>query len=170
MPPPHELAELAEALEASGFPFLWSIKENPEEKLPNGFLERTKEKGKIVSWTPQVKVLQHKATGVFMTHSGWNSILESIIGKVPMICRPFFGDQHLNTRIIEAVWEAGVGIKGAIIRKDATIEALNLILSTEEGDKMREKLGALKELALDAVKSDGSSAENFKDLVEIVTK
>ncbi|KAJ8767408.1 hypothetical protein K2173_017452 [Erythroxylum novogranatense] len=167
MPPPHEMAELAGVLETSGFPFLWSLRGNPEEKLPSGFLGRTKEKGKIVSWAPQREVLQHEATGAFVTHAGWNSILESIIGCVPMISRPFFGDQRLNTRTIETVWQIGVGIEGGMVNKDRTIEALKLVLLTEEGEKMRSKLSYLKKLATDAVKSNGSSAKNFKDLVQI---
>ncbi|KAJ6435516.1 hypothetical protein OIU84_000667 [Salix udensis] len=83
IPPPHELAVLAEALEDCDSPFLWSVRDNPAERFPEGFLERTKEKGKVVSWSPQLKVLQHNATGVFLTHAGWNSITESIVGCVP---------------------------------------------------------------------------------------
>ncbi|KAL5147283.1 Kinesin-like protein KIN-14F [Glycine soja] len=40
--PPHELVTVAEALEESGFPFLWSLMEGLMDLLPNGFLERTK--------------------------------------------------------------------------------------------------------------------------------
>ncbi|CAK7328442.1 unnamed protein product [Dovyalis caffra] len=166
MLPHQELAEIAEALEECMLPFLWSFRGNPEEELPKGFLERTKYKGKVVSWTPQVKVLQNKATGVFMTHCGWNSVLESIIGCVPMICRPFFGDQTVNTRNVEAVWGTGIGIEGGRITKEGVTKALKLILSTEEGNKMRKKLEYFQGLALDAVKSNGSSTKNFETLVE----
>ncbi|KAJ6958034.1 hypothetical protein NC653_039870 [Populus alba x Populus x berolinensis] len=169
MPPPHELAELAEALEECDSPFLWSFRENPEAKLPEGFLERTKEKGKVVSWSPQLKVLQHNATGVFLTHAGWNSISESIVGCVPMICRPFFGDQALNTRTVEAIWKIGVGIEGGTITKDGVTKAIKLILSTEEGEQMRKNVEYLQDLALDAV-SNGGSSKNFEALLEVVTK
>ena len=47
-PPPYELFALAEALEESGFPFIWSFRGNLEKQLPNGFLERTRTKGKVV--------------------------------------------------------------------------------------------------------------------------
>ncbi|KAI3931532.1 hypothetical protein MKW92_011134 [Papaver armeniacum] len=40
-PPPHELAALAEGLEESGVPFLWSLKDHLVSQLPNGFIERT---------------------------------------------------------------------------------------------------------------------------------
>ncbi|KAJ6731604.1 ANTHOCYANIDIN 3-O-GLUCOSYLTRANSFERASE [Salix purpurea] len=169
IPPPHELAVLAEALEDCDSPFLWSVRDNPAERFPEGFLERTKEKGKVVSWTPQLKVLQHNATGVFLTHAGWNSISESIVGCVPMICRPVFGDQALNTRTVEAIWKIGVGIEGETMTKDGVTKAIKLILSTGEGEQMRKNVEHLQDLALDAV-SNGSSSKNLETLLEVVTK
>uniref|UniRef100_A0A6N2M259 Glycosyltransferase n=1 Tax=Salix viminalis TaxID=40686 RepID=A0A6N2M259_SALVM len=169
IPPPHELAVLAEALEDCDSPFLWSVRDNPAERFPEGFLERTKEKGKVVSWSPQLKVLQHNATGVFLTHAGWNSITESIVGCVPMICRPIFGDQALNTRTVEAIWKIGVGIEGETMTKDGVTKAIKLILSTGEGEQMRKNVEHLQDLALDAV-SNGSSSKNLETLLEVVTK
>ncbi|XP_021688608.2 flavonoid 3-O-glucosyltransferase [Hevea brasiliensis] len=170
MPPPHELEALAEALETSGFHFIWSIRGNPEEKLPKGFLERTKDKGIVVSWAPQLKILQHEATGAFITHCGWNSVLESIVGGVPMICRAFFGDQRLNMRTIENVWGVGTGIGDGEITKDGAMKALELVLSSEEGQYMRQKLEDIRKLAFDAVQSHGSSTANFETLTAVITK
>lgn len=47
-----ELAGMAEGLEASGAPFIWSLKEAAWEMLPPGFLVRTRERGLVVSWAP----------------------------------------------------------------------------------------------------------------------
>lgn len=55
-PPPNEIAALAEALEACQFPFLWTMKDHVKKSLPEGFLERTSESGKIVPWAPQLQV------------------------------------------------------------------------------------------------------------------
>ncbi|XWS70999.1 hypothetical protein CRYUN_Cryun03dG0099100 [Craigia yunnanensis] len=133
-PPPHELAALSEALEESDLPYLWSFRGNPEKELPPGFLERTSSKGKIVPWAPQMKILDNPSVGVFLTHGGWNSVLESIIGGVPMIFRPFFGDQRLNTRTVEAVSGFGLGLEGTIT-KEGTKKAFKFVMSTEEGKK-----------------------------------
>ncbi|KAL6001889.1 hypothetical protein ACLOJK_040453 [Asimina triloba] len=85
MPPPEELKALAEGLEESGVPFLWSLKEKAmEDGLPEGFVERTKERGLVVPWAPQTMVLEHGAVGAFVTHFGWNSVLEGIAAGVPM--------------------------------------------------------------------------------------
>nr|AHK12772.1 UDP-glycosyltransferase 2 [Litchi chinensis] len=169
-PPPQELEALAEALEACQFPFLWSFRGKAEEMLPKGFLERTNDKGLIVPWAPQLKVLGHPSIGVFVTHCGWNSVTESIIGGVPMICRPFFAEQKLNQRTVEAVWGFGLAIEGGKFTKDGTMKALKVILSSEEGKLMREKVGVFKELAFKAVDSDGSSIKNFNFLVDFVTR
>ncbi|MFX9845021.1 glycosyltransferase [Acinetobacter baumannii] len=113
-PPPNEIAELAQALESCKFPFLWSIKDHAQKALPQGFENRTKNWGKIVPWAPQLEILRQNCVGVFVTHCGWNSVVESICGGVPMICRPFFGDQRINGRMVEDVWKIGVRVRDGV--------------------------------------------------------
>ncbi|KAM3220688.1 kaempferol 3-O-beta-D-galactosyltransferase-like [Capsicum annuum] len=167
-PPPNELKAMAEALEEKKIPFLWSIKEKFIANFPNGFLEKTKMFGKVVSWAPQVQVLEHKAIGVFINHSGWNSVLESIASGVPIICRPFFGDHHLNSWMVEKVWKIGVKIEGGVFTKSGTIVALDLVLSKNK-EEFKKQIGMYKELVHNAVGPNGSSTQNFKKLVEIIT-
>ncbi|KAI3841022.1 hypothetical protein MKX03_018253 [Papaver bracteatum] len=78
-PPPHELAALAEGLEESGVPFLWSLKDHLVGQFPDGF---------IVPWTPQQRVLGHHEVGVFVIHCVCNSVMENITSGVPVIFRP----------------------------------------------------------------------------------
>ncbi|PKI59858.1 hypothetical protein CRG98_019740 [Punica granatum] len=171
-PPPHELTALSEALEEIGVPFLWSFRGNAEEKLPQDFVRRTREssKSKIVSWAPQLDVLRHKAVAAFLTQCGWNSLLESFIGGVPTIMRPFFGDQQLNRLSIETLWRAGVGLERGVITKTGTIAALKRVLFTEDGVQMRQRASELNGLVMRAVETSGSSTKNFESLVDIVTK
>ncbi|MCL7047134.1 hypothetical protein MKW94_001369 [Papaver nudicaule] len=166
--PPNELAALAEGLEESGVPFVWSLKDRLVSQLPNGFLERTSTRGFIVPWTPQQQVLGHDAVGVFVTHCGWNSVMESITAGVPMICRPFFGDQRMNCRMVSDVWEIGTGMKDGVFTKDGTMECLDMIFSRQE--RLREKVGALRGFAKQAVGPNGSSTRNFNTLAQIVCK
>ncbi|VVA37175.1 PREDICTED: anthocyanidin [Prunus dulcis] len=168
-PPPHELEALAQALIETGFPFIWSCRGNIEDFLPKGY-NKSSLNGKIVSWAPQVQVLGHASVGVFVTHAGWNSVMESISGGVPMICRPFFGDHTLNMRTIVAVWGIGTEFEGGVITKIGMVKALELVLKHKEGKEMRDKIGALKNLALQAVESNGSCSQAFNSLVDIVTK
>uniref|UniRef100_A0A1J3CGX7 Glycosyltransferase n=1 Tax=Noccaea caerulescens TaxID=107243 RepID=A0A1J3CGX7_NOCCA len=121
--------EIAVALERSGHRFLWSLRrashaehmigsppdefKNLEEILPEGFLERTSEIGKIISWAPQVAVLESPAVGGFVTHCGWNSILESLWFGVPTAAWPIYAEQQFNA--FQMVEELGLA---AEIRKD----------------------------------------------------
>nr|QOU08781.1 UF3GT [Triadica sebifera] len=168
-PPPHEFPALAEALEATKVPFIWSLKDHAKVHLPNGFVDTTKSQGLIVPWIPQTEVLAHSAVGVFITHCGWNSVLESIEGGVPMICRPFFGDQRLNARTVQDVWEIGLKVEGGVLTKNGVIDCLDHILWQEKGKKMRENVRLLKELAERAIEPEGSSYKNFMALAELVT-
>nr|WIF29798.1 UGT6 [Chrysanthemum indicum] len=171
-PPPHEILELAEALEETKTPFLWSISKDSEKHFPQGFLERISANGtgKVVPWAPQVQVLEHFAIGVFVTHGGWSSVLESIGVGVPMICRPLVGDQQINTWMIESVWEIGVRIEGGTFTKHGTRCALEQVLSGDGlSERLKEKTETLKNLAHKAAEPNGSSNQNFKTLVDVVT-
>ncbi|OMO98379.1 UDP-glucuronosyl/UDP-glucosyltransferase [Corchorus capsularis] len=167
IPPPNELLALAEALEATRVPFVWSLRDKSKVHLPNGFIERAN--GIVVPWAPQPQVLAHSAVGVFFSHCGFGSVQESISGGVPMIGRPFFGDHKVNARMIEVVWQIGVIVKGGIFTKNGIMSCLDLVLAQEKGKQMRENLKALKELAHAAVGPQGSSTRNFKALLDLIS-
>ncbi|OEL27233.1 UDP-glycosyltransferase 88F4 [Dichanthelium oligosanthes] len=111
------LREIAVGLEKSGQRFLWVLptvagtdddSKNLDAVLPDGFLERTKDRGLVVkSWAPQVDVLRHQATGAFVTHCGWNSTLETITAGVPTLCWPLYAEQMLNK--VLATVDMGIG-------------------------------------------------------------
>lgn len=64
-----------------------------------GFLERTKDRGMVIfSWAPQMLILQHPSTGVFVSHCGWNSVIESIVVEMPLITFPQRAEQKMNAR------------------------------------------------------------------------
>ena len=113
-----KVLEFGHGLVNSGKPFLWvirpeSITGEADPSLTIGELKDMTEdnKGLIMSWIPQEEVLAHPAIGVFLTHSGWNSTLESIYAGVPMICWPVIGDQQINSRFVSDVWKIGLDMK-----------------------------------------------------------
>ncbi|KAG6479848.1 7-deoxyloganetin glucosyltransferase-like [Zingiber officinale] len=92
-----QLVEFAWGLADSEYEFLWVVRPDlvpgHAAVLPAEFVEKTRERGMLASWCPQEEVLGHSAVGGFLTHSGWNSTLESIVGGVPMLSWPFFAEQ-----------------------------------------------------------------------------
>ncbi|KAL1542122.1 7-deoxyloganetic acid glucosyltransferase [Salvia divinorum] len=96
-----QLMEFWHGLVNSSQRFLWVMRLDSitgGDGIPAELMEGTKEKGYLVKWAPQEEVLNHPAVGGFLTHSGWNSTLESIVAGVPMICWPYFGDHTINSR------------------------------------------------------------------------
>ncbi|KAL4598203.1 hypothetical protein ACB092_11G043500 [Castanea dentata] len=148
---------LAAALEASGVPFLWSLRDNFKQILPNEFLQRTSLQGKIVPWAPQSHVLAHSAVRV-------------TVGEVPMICRPILGDNMMNGRMVEAVWGIGVRVEGGVFTKNGMLKSLELVLGHEQGRRMGENIKELKELVVKAAGPDGIASKDFKTLVEVISK
>lgn len=102
--------EIADALEQTGVRFVWSIRQVPSESvLPEGFVDRTAGLGKLIGWAPQVEILKHLATGGFVSHCGWNSVMESLWNGVAVATWPMYAEQQLNA--FEMVVELGVAVE-----------------------------------------------------------
>ncbi|KAM0906058.1 hypothetical protein ACQ4PT_017018 [Festuca glaucescens] len=138
-----DLAETAWGIANSGQSFLWALRSDlvrgvTEATLPDGFDVATRHRGMIVSWAPQEEVLAHVAVGGFWTHCGWNSTLEGVCGGVPMLCRPYFGDQMGNARYVEHVWRAGF-VLDCELERGKVKEAVRRLMTSNEGDEMRKR-------------------------------
>lgn len=164
-----EVKALAEALEEGGVPFLWSINDKFKEYLPDGFTERIGTRGKLVPWAPQRQVLEHPSIGVHVTHGGYNAVLESIMGGVPMICRSEWADNHLNAKMVEEVWGIGVRVENRLITKTGMLKCLEMIFHQEEG-KVRQASTALKQVFEKAAGPDGVAANHVKTLLHIISE
>ncbi|KAH7833225.1 hypothetical protein Vadar_004203 [Vaccinium darrowii] len=111
-----QLFEIAMGLESSGQQFIWVVRREKGEVqnegwLPEEFEERTKDKGlTIQGWAPQVLILDHEAVGGFVTHCGWNSILEGISAGVPMVTWPVFAEQFYNEKLVTEILRIGISV------------------------------------------------------------
>lgn len=168
-----EFLEIVWGLRNTKRPFLWVVRSGLVrgtdwlESLPCGFWENIGLKGKIVKWVNQLEVLAHPAVGVFWTHCGWNSTLESICEGVPMVCTPFFTDQHVNARYIVDVWQVGFMLERSNLDRKEIDKVLRKQM-LEEGDGMRESCLKLTERANVCLSKDGSSSNYLEKLVSHV--
>lgn len=56
---------------------------------------------KFLNWAPQLAILSHPSTRVFVSHGGTGSIQEAYFGGVRLIVYPFFADQIPNAITVE---------------------------------------------------------------------
>ncbi|PPD96893.1 hypothetical protein GOBAR_DD06094 [Gossypium barbadense] len=165
-----ELIEIAWGLSNMKQPFLWVVRPGMVrgsewiESLPNGFEESVGERGCIVKWAPQKEVLAHAAVGGFWTHCGWNSTIESICEGVPMLCRPFFGDQHLNTSSICNVWKIGLELQN--LERGNIERTIKRLMVDMEGNGIRKRAIDLKEKAAFYLMEEGSTSRSLNKLIK----
>ncbi|CAJ1939539.1 unnamed protein product [Sphenostylis stenocarpa] len=172
-----QLRDIATGLEASGEQFIWVVrtsKEDGVEWLPDKFEEKMEGKGLIIrGWAPQGLILEHEAIGAFVTHCGWNSILEGVVAGVPMVTWPIAYEQFFNEKLVTEILKVGVPIGakkwaagvGDTVKWEAVEKAVKRIMSGEEADEMRNKAKVLSQLAGEAVEEGGSSYSDFNALL-----
>lgn len=180
-----QLTELAFGLEMSGQNFVWVLRtpndessmgaifnnddqRNPFDFLPEKFLVNTKQRGFVIpSWAPQAQILSHGSTGGFLTHCGWNSVLESIVSGVPLIAWPLYAEQKMNAVMLTEDVRVGLRPKmnenGLIVREEVAKVAREL-MKGEEGKVIRNRMKELMSASKKALAKDGSSTKAVSEL------
>lgn len=179
---PSQMMALAMGLEESGKPFIWCIRppvgfdlkgEFRAEWLPEGFEKRMRETGKglmVHGWAPQLDILCHKSTGAFLSHCGWNSVMESLSQGVPIIGWPLAGEQGYNSKMLTE--DMGVCVElcrgtQSNLGKEEVKKVIYIVL--EKGDQMKKKADEIGELIRAAVVEDkGSSPKAINDFISVI--
>ncbi|KAK4419228.1 UDP-glycosyltransferase 86A1 [Sesamum alatum] len=135
--------------------------------LPAGFEDNVKDKGLIVPWCNQNAVLSNPAVGGFLTHCGWNSILESMWYGVPMICYPIMYDQPTNRKLVVDDWKVGVNLcDGASVNGAEVALKIKQLMSEETSVGVRNEMVKFRSVLHDALAEEGSSKRNFDQFIE----
>ncbi|KAL1560866.1 hydroquinone glucosyltransferase [Salvia divinorum] len=184
-----QVREIAKGLENCGSRFLWSLKkrenselEREESEYFEGFLERTKGSGRVMGWAPQAAVLAHPAVGGFVSHCGWNSILEGVWFGVPMATFPMHAEQQLNAFYL--VKELGMAeVITLDYQMDVTGEkppesvgweviagAIRRLMASEGGSGMKRKVEEMGKKAREALVEGGTSYNALTLFIEDVMK
>ncbi|KAJ6852626.1 scopoletin glucosyltransferase-like [Iris pallida] len=173
-----QLREMALGLEACGHPFVWAVRSDGDEWVPEGFEERVEGRGLVIrGWAPQILILNHPSVGGFVTHCGWNSSLEGVSAGLPLVTWPLFAEQFYNEKLIVDVLRIGVsvGVKEYAMKPEerglvdaATIRkaAEEVMGSGEEAQERRRRARELGEAARRAVGKGGSSYKDLNNLIE----
>ncbi|XP_027353040.1 UDP-glycosyltransferase 74G1-like [Abrus precatorius] len=162
-----QIKELAYGLRDSKSYFLWVVRASEEIKLPKDF-EKMSEKGLVIRWCSQLKVLAHEAIGCFVTHCGWNSTLEALCLGVPMVAVPQWSDQNTNAKQIVDVGNMGIRApvdEKKIVRGEALKHCIIEIMESERGKEIKNNIMQGKALAAQAVNEEGSSHKNISEFV-----
>ncbi|KAF3325173.1 cinnamate beta-D-glucosyltransferase-like protein [Carex littledalei] len=164
-----EMTEIAYELTTNGRPFLWVVRPDSHEHLPQGFLEEVKERGMVVGWSPQDSVLNHNSTGCFLTHCGWNSMLETLTAGVPAIAYPQLGDQITDAKFLVDIYKVGVRLKGPV-QRNALHAAIEGVMGGQDAEAIKEHAAKWKEAGKTALSKGGSSDRNIQAFVDEVMK
>ncbi|KAL6201720.1 hypothetical protein ACLB2K_025432 [Fragaria x ananassa] len=176
-----QVREVAIGLERAKVRFLWSLREPPKalglsskymdlEKTVDGILERSVEKGLVCGWVPQAAVLAHNAIGGFISHCGWNSILESVWYGVPIATWPIYAEQQMNAFEMVKELELAVGIKiehrdyDDLVTAEEVERAVTRLMDGD--DPVRRKAKEMKEKSRKAVTENGSSFTSLARLID----
>ncbi|WCJ29227.1 UDP-Glycosyltransferase superfamily protein [Euphorbia peplus] len=175
-----QIKEIAMGLEDSGHRFLWCIRfpdsqetelKNPKAIIPEAWFERVEGRGMISGWAPQVEVLSHKAIGGFVSHCGWNSILESLWYDVPIATLPIYAEQQLNAFTLVKELEIGIEVKldsrrnGPVIGKDEVEKGVRSLM---ESESERKKVKHLSKIARMVKLEGGSSFNSLSEFIKDV--
>ncbi|KAK6129204.1 hypothetical protein DH2020_037034 [Rehmannia glutinosa] len=170
--------ELANGLEKSNCKFLWVLKtskvdkddkEEVEEILGESFLARTENKGMVIKgWVNQERILAHPAIGGFVSHCGWNSVMEAARLGVPILAWPQHGDQCVNAEVVEKVglglWARGWGWGGEkLVGENEIAEKIRELMVNKS---LRARAKEVKEKARQAREINGSSEGLVQGLID----
>lgn len=178
-----QLREIATGLNRAQIRFIWSIREPPKETLdlpgeykslqeilPDGLVDELEGIGKICGWVPQSKILGHEAVGGFVSHCGWNSVLESLWFGVRIAAWPLYAEQQMNA--FQLVKELKMAVE---IRLEYR-EGSDLVLAEEferglkrlmkGDDEVRKNIKQTREKSRMAISENGSSYRSLGLLID----
>ncbi|KAK2641967.1 hypothetical protein Ddye_023730 [Dipteronia dyeriana] len=164
--PSHEVLawlDSCDALEKCGVRFIWAVKKpgkvvenesGDQSVVPAGLADRVAGRGLVIKgWVPQSVILKHRAVGSYLSHLGWGSLFDGLMGGVLLLTWPMRPDHFMNKQLI--VDELGAAIP--------VCEGLDTV---PDSAKVAQILAWMKirDKALNAAKQGGSAYKALDDL------
>ncbi|KAG9155224.1 hypothetical protein Leryth_023329 [Lithospermum erythrorhizon] len=159
-----DLLKIANGLALSNVKFVWVMRpdivdSDDADPLPDEFKKGTQDRGIIIPWCNQKQVISHPAIGGFLTHCGWNSILESIWCQLPMLCFPLLTDQFTNRKLVVDDWKIGVDlcVVKNLVTPNEVAKNVNYLMTEESSRELRNAVKEIKNILDKAIENGGSS-------------
>ncbi|KAL5748049.1 hypothetical protein ACOSQ2_025346 [Xanthoceras sorbifolium] len=158
---PAQVKEIATGLEQNENEFLWSLRVSP----PNNEVP-------LLDYITDDDVLAHKAIGGFVSHCGWNSILESLWYGVPIVTWPLYAEQQFNA--FRMVKELRLAVE---VRLDSRRDS-DLVVADEIGravrcvvdgdsDQIKKKVKEMAEISRKSLMDGGSSFVSIGQFIDL---
>ncbi|GJN38724.1 hypothetical protein PR202_gb27792 [Eleusine coracana subsp. coracana] len=162
-----QLDETLHGLVQSGHLFLWVVRSDTwSPSVDVGSSSRI-----VRGWVPQRSVLAHKAVGGFVSHCGWNSVMESLVAGKPILAWPMIAEQHLNAKHVVDIIGAGIRMdakKDGVVERTEIEEKVKMLMDTdvEVGKRVRIRAAWAQQMAAAAVSDGGTSRLALQKLLE----
>lgn len=167
-----QLKEVARGLEEAQVNFLWALSSADNVDLTTGFEERVQGRGMVTrGWVNQQAILQHDSVAGFLSHCGWNSVLESVCAGVPLAVWPMGFEQPINMKLVAG--ELGVAVRvrtgdgasGGLVKGEEISRAVREIMLGETGVSAAKNAAILARQAHNAISVGGSSWKMVEEMI-----
>jgi UDP:flavonoid glycosyltransferase YjiC (YdhE family) len=127
----------------------------------------------ILNWAPQRLILNHPAIRLFVSHGGWNSLLEVMWAGKPTLVWPKFGDQFRNGQRLEHEFNMGRVIENTTIGNNQRIlsadELTKYVKEMIDREKIYvEKAQQMKQIMINA--KENSSRQYLEEIIDLIRK
>ncbi|KAJ0967172.1 hypothetical protein J5N97_024089 [Dioscorea zingiberensis] len=184
-----QVRQLALGLERSGQRFIWVFRDADKgdiyadgevvergSRLTVEYEKKVAGFGMVVrGWAPQVEILAHRSTGVFVSHCGWNSCMEGMSAGVPFLAWPMHSDQPRNALMVTEYLKVGFMVRDwdrwkEVVEAEVVAELVRRVLVGEDGKEVRRRAKALGEAIREGVGEGGSSHNDLKSFIDYITR
>ncbi|KAL2899277.1 UDP-glycosyltransferase 87A2 [Bienertia sinuspersici] len=159
-----QVQEIIAGIKESNVRFLWVTRDDTS-RFEVG--DDSDNRGLLVPWCDQLRVLCHPSVGGFWTHCGWNSTMEGVYAGVPMLTCPISLDQFSNSKLIVNDLKIGWRVMKNNHIKMERHEIAQLVrkFMDSECNERKEMIGRAKELQhiFNKAIEDGGSAASHLD-------
>ncbi|KAM0823210.1 hypothetical protein ACQ4PT_071025 [Festuca glaucescens] len=169
-----QLKEVARGLEEAQVNFLWALRSEDDSVggLGTGLEERVRGRGMVTrGWVNQQVILQHDCVARFLSHCGWNSVLESVSAGVPLAAWPMEFDQPFNAKLVVDELRVGVRVRrsdeplGGLVKSEEISRAVREIMLGETRASAAKNAAVLAGQARRAISAGGSSWKMVEEMI-----